>query len=105
MFNLKRKEMQTSKTFKILFRLVKARKKSIGAPIYVRITVNGKRAEFSTDLFYPIDEWDSRTGRAIGRTSKAQSLNDELDTIKVDLKEAYKAVSYTHLTLPTILLV
>lgn len=85
--------MQTSKTFKILFRLVKARKKSNGAPIYVRITVNGKRAEFSTDLFYPIDEWDSRTGRAIGRTSKAQSLNDELDTIKVDLKQAYKELT------------
>lgn len=82
--------MQTSKTFKILFRLVKARKKNNGAPIYVRITVNGKRAEFSTDLFYPIEDWDSKTGRAIGRTSKARTLNDELDTIKVDLKEAYK---------------
>ena len=93
MFNLKRKEMQTSKTFKILFRLIKARKKNNGAPIYVRITVNGNRAEFSTDLFYPIDEWDCKTGRAIGRASKARTLNDELDIIKVDLKEAYKELT------------
>ena len=85
--------MQTSKTFKILFRLIKARKKNNGAPIYVRITVNGKRAEFSTDLFYPIDEWDSKTSRAIGRASKARTLNDELDIIKVDLKEAYKELT------------
>jgi len=85
--------MQTSKTFKILFRLIKARKKNNGAPIYVRITVNGNRAEFSTDLFYPIDEWDCKTGRAIGRASKARTLNDELDIIKVDLKEAYKELT------------
>ncbi|WP_431129563.1 site-specific integrase [Flagellimonas flava] len=82
--------MQTSKTFKILFRLVKARKKNNGAPIYVRITVNGKRAEFSTDLFYPMEEWDSKAGKAIGRNSRARSLNDELDIIRVDLKESYK---------------
>lgn len=35
------------KTFKILFRLLKARAKNDDAPIYVRITVNGKRSEFS----------------------------------------------------------
>ncbi len=93
MFNLKRKKMQTSKTFKILFRLIKARKKSNGAPIYVRITVNGNRTEFSTNLFYPIEEWDSKIGRAIGRTSKARTLNDELDTIKVDLKESFKELA------------
>lgn len=85
--------MQTSKTFKILFRLIKARKKSNGAPIYVRITVNGNRTEFSTNLFYPIEEWDSKIGRAIGRTSKARTLNDELDTIKVDLKESFKELA------------
>ncbi|WP_339144673.1 site-specific integrase [Croceitalea sp. MTPC5] len=82
--------MQTSKTFKILFRLVKARIKNNEAPIYVRITVSGKRTEFSTDLFYPPEEWDSKTGRAIGRSSKARNLNDELDSIKVDIKDSYR---------------
>ena len=60
--------MQTSKTFKILFRLVKARKKNNGAPIYVRITVNGKRAEFSTDLFlsYRMNGIAKREGQSGG---------------------------------------
>ncbi len=81
------------KTFKILFRLLKARAKNDEAPIYVRITVNGKRAEFSTDLFYPIEEWDSKMGKAIGRTSNARILNDELEVIRVDLKESYRELT------------
>ncbi|WP_136467993.1 site-specific integrase [Flagellimonas onchidii] len=82
--------MKSLKTFKILFRLVKARVKNDGAPIYVRITVNGQRTEFNTELWCPVEEWDNKMNRAVGRTLKARTLNDELDVIKVDLKESYK---------------
>ncbi|UII80141.1 site-specific integrase [Flagellimonas sp. CMM7] len=82
--------MQTSKTFKILFRLVKSRMKNDIAPIYVRITLDGKRTEFNTELWSLPEEWDGKMNRVVGRTSNARAINDELDTIKVDLKEAYK---------------
>ena len=85
--------MKTSKTFKILIWQHTAKKKKDHAPIYARITVDGKRAEISLGLSYPIAEWDSKTGSAIGRTSKARTLNSELDTIKVDLKESYKELA------------
>ncbi len=82
--------MKTSKTFKILFRIIKARGKNGTAPIYVRITVNGKRAEFSLDLHYPMTGWDSKMSRAVGRTSEARALNNELDSIKTELTDCYK---------------
>ncbi|PCJ93286.1 MAG: integrase [Flavobacteriaceae bacterium] len=82
--------MKTSRTFKILFRQVIARRKNETAPIYVRITVNGKRTEFSLGLYYPINGWDCKMSRAIGRTSNARILNNELDSIYVDIVECYK---------------
>ncbi len=39
--------MQTSKTFSIHFWLNTAKKKNGIAPVYARVTVNGKRAEIS----------------------------------------------------------
>ena len=59
--------MKTSKTFKILIWQNTAKKRKESAPIYARITVNGKRAEISLGLSYPIIEWDSKMGKAIGR--------------------------------------
>ncbi len=72
--------MKTSRTFKILFRQVTAKRKDDKAPIYVRITVNGKRTEFSMNKLYPIQEWDGKMSRAKGRTAHARTLNDELDS-------------------------
>ena len=43
--------MQTSKTFNIHFWLSVAKKKDELAPIYARITVDGKRAEISLKRF------------------------------------------------------
>ncbi|AKA33903.1 site-specific integrase [Flagellimonas lutaonensis] len=82
--------MKTSRTFKVLFRQVKAKRKDDQAPIYVRITVDGKRTEFSLGKFHPIDEWDNKMSRAIGRTYRARAINDELDNIYADITTAYK---------------
>lgn len=84
--------MKTSKTFKILFRQINSRAKNGQAPIYVRITVNGKRAEFNTDLFHPIEEWNGKISRAIGRSITARTLNDQLDSIYVEVRECYNAL-------------
>lgn len=87
-----REQTRTSKTFKVLFRQIKARGKNETAPIYVRITVNGKRVEFSTDLYYPIDEWNSKISRAMGRNADARALNNELDNIYVEIKKSYESL-------------
>jgi len=46
--------MQTSKTFSIHFWLNMAKKKNGIAPIYARITVNGKRAEISLKRYQSV---------------------------------------------------
>ncbi len=82
--------MKTSRTFKILFRQIKAKRKNDIAPIYVRITINGERTEFSLGKSHPIKEWDNKMSRAIGRTAIARTLNDELDTTYSDITDSYK---------------
>ncbi|MCF6348910.1 MAG: site-specific integrase [Flavobacteriaceae bacterium] len=82
--------MKTSKTFKILIWQNTAKRKNNLAPIYARITVNGKRAEISLSTSYSIDSWDSKMSRAIGRSATARVLNEELDTIFANITNSYK---------------
>ncbi len=82
--------MKTSKTFKILIWQNTAKRKNSLAPIYARITVNGKRAEVSLSTSHPIDSWDSKMSRAIGRSAAARVLNEELDIVFADITNSYK---------------
>ena len=50
--------------------------KSSEVPIYLRITVNGERAEVSTNRKVEVSKWDSDTQRAKGRSESARILND-----------------------------
>ena len=82
--------MQTSKTFTIHFWLSMAKKKDDLAPIYARITVDGKRAEISLKRFTSVTYWDTRSKRASSRTSKGKALNVYLDQVYSDLLECQK---------------
>lgn len=82
--------MQTSKTFSIHFWLSMAKKKDNLAPIYARITVDGKRAEISLKRFISVTNWDSRSKRANSRTVEGKSLNVYLDQVYSDLLECQK---------------
>ena len=82
--------MQTSKTFSIHFWLSLAKKKDDFAPIYARITVDGKRAEISLKRFTSVTYWDIRSKRANSRTSEGKSLNVYLDQVYSDLLECQK---------------
>jgi site-specific recombinase XerD len=77
--------MQTSKTFSIHFWLNTAKKKNGIAPIYARITVNGKRAEISLKRYQPVTSWDPKTKRAKPRTPNASALNAYLDQVYANL--------------------
>lgn len=62
--------MRTSKTFSIHFWPSMAKKKENLAPIYARITVDGKRAEISLKRSCSVTYWDTRSKRSILRTSE-----------------------------------
>ena len=50
-------------------------------PIYVRITLNAKRSEFSTRKFIDPTKWDEKAMRVKGNNEEARSINSYLEAI------------------------
>nr|WP_315398103.1 Arm DNA-binding domain-containing protein [uncultured Sphingobacterium sp.] len=57
-------------------------------PIYVRITIQGKRTEFSTKKFITPSKWDQKTMKMKGPTEETRSINSYLDTVKNKLTQS-----------------
>ncbi len=84
--------MKTSKTFKLLFWQVMTKKKGTDAPIYARVTVNGKRAEISLDQWFPVAFWDAKMSRAAGRSIEARELNYHLDKVQIAIADVHETL-------------
>jgi site-specific recombinase XerD len=57
-------------------------------PIYVRLTVDGKRLEFSTKKFVETSKWSSELSKMKGTTEEARSINSYLDLMKTKVFNA-----------------
>jgi site-specific recombinase XerD len=57
-------------------------------PIYVRLTVDGKRLEFSTKKFVEKSKWSSELSKMKGTTDEARSINSYLDLMKSKVLDA-----------------
>ncbi len=74
----------------ILFYVKKTKKNRAGeAPIYLRITVNGQRAEMSVGRSVGPNEWDNRTHRVKGKSEKVRLINNYLDELENNLNRIY----------------
>ena len=51
-------------------------------PIYIRLTVNGNRLEFSTKKFVDSNRWSADLAKMKGTTEEARSINSYLDLMK-----------------------
>jgi hypothetical protein len=78
--------MNTKHTFTILIWQVKYRLKDGKAPLSVRISVNGERAEIRTNRDVAPALWDAKAQRVKGTTEEARSINAHLETIKGSLR-------------------
>lgn len=77
----------------ILFFLKKGQVDKKGLiPIYLRITVNGERAEISTNQKIELLKWDSVVQRARGRSESARILNDYLDNQQSRIRKDYNSL-------------
>ena len=85
--------MQTSKTFSIHFWLKMTKRKGDLAPIYARITVNGRRSEISLKRYISVTYWDSKSKRAKPRTPGAKMLNSYLDDVYAKLLTCHKQLT------------
>ena len=70
-------------TISILFYLKRAKVNAQGlAPIFQRITVNGRRLDNSTGKFVDPDKWNSEMSKMRGTSEEARSINGHLDNLK-----------------------
>lgn len=77
--------------FSMLFYLKKQKNYTTGlAPIYQRITVNGRRAEITTNRECDPMKWNSHAGRAIGTKEEIKSLNAFLDSLQAKTYEVHR---------------
>ncbi len=58
--------------------------------IYLRITVNGKRAVTTTGREVPISIWNVNAGKALGTSSHAKIINRFLNTMERDIYAAHQ---------------
>jgi len=78
-------------TFGLLFYLKKSKVNSTGnAPIYLRITVEGKRSEISTKRSVNPKHWSSEANKAVGRSQDIRELNAYLDILTSKVYQNYK---------------
>lgn len=77
-------------TFNVIFYVKKDKQKANGLyPIFTRITIDGEAARFNSKVDINIDTWDSKFGRATGRSSESYRINSLLDEIKSSLHSIY----------------
>lgn len=83
-------------TFSVIFFVKRTRATKNGdLPIYARITINGERAEFTTQTYIEESQWDNVRCRVKGSAKKAKDINGHLDSIKAKLIE-YKMDMENH---------
>lgn len=58
-------------------------------PIYVRLTVDGKRLEYSTKKFIDAAKWSQDQGRMKGNSEEARSINSLLDFTRNRINEIH----------------
>jgi site-specific recombinase XerD len=81
-------------TFSLLFYLKRPKNYQNGPmPIYLRITINGKRAETTSGRECPPDNWNSAAGRFKGTKEEIKSFNAYLDNLQAQVYEAHKALT------------
>jgi len=79
-----------NRTLAVLFILKKSKPQTNGTyPLYMRLTIDGKRAEITTKRFVDADSWDAKSQKLIPKTSlgkKAIHSSEEIKSINEYLK-------------------
>jgi Phage integrase SAM-like domain/Arm DNA-binding domain len=88
--------MNLNQTFSILFWLNKGKGNARGfAPIWVRITIDGKRAESSLKRQIPIEHWDNENGKASKSCADGDMINQHLIMVQAEITRHYNILLTT----------
>ncbi|MFR0679227.1 site-specific integrase [Dysgonomonas mossii] len=79
---------------KVSFYLKRNEEKADGTiPILGRIRIEKSMVQFSAKVYAPVSLWDTTSGRAIGKSKTALSINASLDRTCVAIHSAYRELS------------
>jgi hypothetical protein len=82
-------------TVSVLFYIKRSKANNQGAcPIYLRVTINSQRFEFSTKKFITPEKWSNDTAKAKGTTDEARTINNHLDKLKAKVVDAEKRFEF-----------
>lgn len=59
-------------------------------PLYLRITVNGRRTKLSLKRKFTTSLWDPKTSRLKGSGAEARQINAYIDQVQIQINEAYR---------------
>jgi len=86
----------------ILFYAKKAKAAKNGlVPIYTRITIGGKRIELSTNRFVETSKWSTEAGKMKGASEEARSINNHLELLKNQIRDAEMELVFKKLPITT----
>jgi site-specific recombinase XerD len=86
-----------NRTFTILFILKKNKIQANGTvPLYMRLTIDGKRAELTTKRFVDPETWDSKAQKLIPKGKKSIHSSEEIKSINEYLKTLDRQVFDAH---------
>jgi integrase len=79
---------------KVSFYLKRNEGKADGtAPVLGRIRIGKSMAQFSARVDVPVSLWDTKSGRAVGKSKTAMTVNTALNRISVAVHSAYRELS------------
>ncbi len=82
-----------NKTFNLLFFVKKSKIKANGtAPIYLRITIDGKPKEIASKRYIQPEKWDNKLQKVSGSSDEVKSLNLYLKTLEQQVYDAHHSI-------------
>lgn len=82
-------------TFKVLFLVKPSRILKNGEnPVFMRITINGKRIETTLTLSVELEKWNKIAEKVIGNDRKSHEINHRLDTVRLRIMEIYRELEF-----------
>ena len=75
--------------YSLLFYAKKSKRNHEHSVIYMRITVNGKRAELSTGQTVLTSSWNAKSGKVLGNTFQAKSINSFFESLRLKVLQSH----------------
>jgi Arm DNA-binding domain len=82
--------MKINERLALLVMLEKSKMTADGkAPIFIRLTIDGKRAEMSLGQKVHLKNWDQERGYVRGASIEARLINNAIDAAQLKLRQIY----------------